>query len=52
MVPEPFRMLLIRNKCDHPLTSQDIDHDDFCAPITKCPCDEPWFYPVLILGII
>ncbi|KAL9590183.1 MAG: hypothetical protein Q9203_000995, partial [Teloschistes exilis] len=52
MAPAPLSKLLTRNTCDHSLTSYDIDHDDFCSPITECACDEPWFYPVLILGII
>ncbi|KAL8939059.1 MAG: hypothetical protein Q9216_003566 [Gyalolechia sp. 2 TL-2023] len=46
------RHLITRNSCDHPLTSDDINHDHFCAPIHKCIHCQHWFYPVLIFGII
>ncbi|KAL8772325.1 MAG: hypothetical protein Q9209_002537 [Squamulea sp. 1 TL-2023] len=49
-MPNPF--LIIRNSCDHPLTSTDILNHDFCHPIKECICHHPWFYPVLIFGII
>ncbi|KAL8733991.1 MAG: hypothetical protein Q9166_001752 [cf. Caloplaca sp. 2 TL-2023] len=49
-MPNPF--LITRNSCDRPLTSTDIENNDFCHPIRKCICHETWFYPVLICGII
>lgn len=46
----PNRLLVTRNSCDHPLTSDDIEHNRFCAPIHKCIHCQPWFYPVLVFG--
>lgn len=44
--------LMTRNSCNHPLTSDDINHNRFCAPIHKCIHCQKWFPIVLVFVII